>query len=134
MLVSDNVMPQDKYTTMLTSDEKYIIYGVNNSDETVTITYHALNLETKESLELGEDSQLFTLTNGNVVIVDDNEVKLFDFETEKLETIHEIELKGNQSIDNVTVSLDGSTIAYGYSTEGEEDEEDTFNTRILVVL
>lgn len=132
LLLSDNVMPMDKYTATLTSDEKYLVYGVNDPDsDIVSVTCHALDLETKESIELGICSKLFTLNNGNVVIVVENEVNLFDFETEKLKTIHNIKVKENQDIDNLTVSLDGSTIAYGYTTDGEDDEEDTSHIRIL---
>ena len=132
LLLLDNVLPMDGYTTTLTSDEKYILYGIDDPDtEKISVTVHALDLDTKESIEISKGTKLFTLTNGNVVIIDENEVKLFDFETEKLETIHKIELEENQEIDNVTISLDGSTIAYGYTTEGEDDKEDTSHIKIL---
>ncbi|SER32448.1 hypothetical protein SAMN04487944_10324 [Gracilibacillus ureilyticus] len=130
LLDTDEVMPQGNTTTMLTADEKYLIYVTNNSED-YNLIYHALDLETKDSLEIGMGTKVFTLTNGNIAIIDEGEVKIFNFETEKLETIHKIELEENQSIDNLTVSLDGSTIAYGYTTKGEGDQEDTSHISIL---
>ncbi|KAB8126632.1 hypothetical protein F9U64_19480 [Gracilibacillus oryzae] len=130
LLKSEEVMPQGNVTTMLTSDEKHLIYYTNNGED-FDFTYYALDLETNEPMELGKGTSVFTLSNGNVAIVDENKVNLYDFETEKLETLHEIELNEDQSLDNVTVSLDGSTIAYGYTTEGEEDQEDTSYISIL---
>lgn len=133
----DELVSDDEYltrsgnTTLLTSDEKYFAYAINDSDDDgLVITTHAVNLETKETIEMGEGSKIFTLTDGNIIIVNDEEVKLFDFDTEKLETIHTIELKENQKLDNVTVSIDGSTIAYGY-TEEVEDEDDVSYMSIL---
>ncbi|GGB38877.1 hypothetical protein GCM10011409_15490 [Lentibacillus populi] len=132
LLSSNNVLPADGYTTMLTSDGKYITYGVNDSDdENIIVTYHALDVDTKESIEIGKGNALFTLSDGNVIIVDENDIKLFDFETEELKTIHTIKLEENEEIDNVTVSLDGSTIAYGYTTKDEDDEESTSHIKIL---
>ncbi|RLL41123.1 hypothetical protein D8M04_17935 [Oceanobacillus piezotolerans] len=129
---SDNLFMNHYMTTMLTSDEKYLVYGINDpTAEGLHITYHALDLETKESIELGVGEKVYTLTDGNVALIEENEVKLFDFETEELETVHTIELGENQELDQATISLDGNTIAYGYSTEGEEDEEDTSHMSIL---
>ena len=131
LLESDNIMAQDKYTNMLTADDKYLIYATSDPDASeLTITYHALDVETHETIELGDGTKAFTLTDGNVIIVDGNDVNLYDFEKEALETIHTIDLEENQEIDNVTVSIDGSTIAYGYRTKYEGDEDTTFEMSI----
>lgn len=130
LLSLDKLMPQHNTTSMLTTDEKRLIYVTNNTED-YNFIYHALNLETNETQELGKGRKALTLTNGNVAIIEENEVKLFDFETEQLKTIYKVELQENQTLDNVTISLDGSTIAYGYTTDGEEDEEDTSSLSIL---
>ncbi|MEN1970383.1 hypothetical protein WMZ97_20200 [Lentibacillus sp. N15] len=132
LLLSDNVLTADGNTTMLTSDGQHIAYGVNDSDDdNIIVTLHALDVETKESIEIGEGNALFTLTDGNIIIVDDNEVKLFDFKTEELKTVHTIKLKENEELDNVTVSLDGSTIAYGYTAKDEDNGESTSYIKVL---
>lgn len=132
LLTAENILPQSGVAPVLNADEKYLIYGeVDPEASKIIYKYIALNLETGETLELGEGMNVLPLTDGNVVIINENEVMLFDFETEQLETIHTIELKENQEINNLTVSLDGSTIAYGYETEGEDDEEDTYHMSIL---
>lgn len=121
LLTSENLLPQSRMSPVLTADEKYIIYGeVDPEASEIIYAYHALNLETGETIEIGDGEKVVTLTDGNAVIIYDNEVMLFDFATEKLETIHTIELEENQEIDNLTVSLDGSTIAYGYETKAED--------------
>ena len=132
LLASENILPQSDVSPVLSADEKYMIYGeVDPEASEVIYAYKALNLETDETIELGNGKDVITLTDGNVVIIGKNEVMLFDFETGKLETIHTIELGKNQKMNNLTVSLDGSTIAYGYETEGEDDEEDTYHMSIL---
>lgn len=131
LVSEDRFLSQGGNTTMLTSDEKHFAYAVNDSDDNeLVITAHAVNLDTKETIEIGEGSKIFTLTDGNIIIVNDEEVKHFDFDTEKLETIHTIDLEEDQKLNNVTVSVDGSTIAYGY-TEKVEDEDDVSYMSIL---
>lgn len=130
----DELVSDDKYltrtgnTTLLTSDEKHFAYGINDSsDAKLKITIHAVDVDTKETVEIGQGTKVFTLTDGNIIIVDDEEVKHYDFETKTLETIHTIELEENQKLDNVTVSTDGSTIAYGYTEKTEENETSNLN-------
>ncbi|HLQ71711.1 MAG TPA: hypothetical protein VK142_07895 [Bacillota bacterium] len=130
LLESDNIGPGDSYSTTLTSDDQYMTYATYEEGEdsmSVNITYQAVDVESGDTIDIGEGRALFTLSDGNVIIVDktdDDErvVKYFDFETEELETIHTIEEKEDMEIDNVTVSLDGSTIAYGYTEKGEDDD------------
>lgn len=132
LLASTNILPQSDVSPVLSEDEKYMIYGeVDPEASEVIYAYKALNLETDETIELGDGKDVIALTDGNVIIIDKSEVTLFDFDTGKLETIHTIELEENQKMNNLTVSLDGSTIAYGYETEGEDDEEDTYHMSIL---
>lgn len=128
LLETDNLVQINR---MLTYDEKYIVYGVHDPEAELSVTIQAFNLETKETIELGEGTKVFPLTNGNVAIIDQNEVKQFDFPSEKLETMNKIELKENEDIDNITVSTDGSTIAYGITQKGAEDTEDTSQLVLL---
>lgn len=131
LMETDNIMAHGKYTNMLTPDDKYLIYATNDPDASeIIITYHALDVETEETIELGNGTRVFTLADGNVIIVDGNDVNLYSFEKEALETIHTIDLEENQKIDNVTVSMDGSTIAYGYRTKNDGDEGTTFEMSI----
>lgn len=131
LLETDNIMPRGKYTNMLTTDDKHLIYGTEDLDASkVTIINHALDVETQETIEIGDGTGVFTLSDGNVIIVDENDVNLYDFEKDTLETIHTIILEENQEIDNVTMSIDGSTIAYGYRTKNEGDEETTYHMSI----
>lgn len=136
LLSTDNIMPVDTYTTTLTSDEAHIAYAVNESeDDEFSIVFNALDLDSEETIEIGEGNALFTLSDGNIIIIDKNDdeqdVKYFDFETEELETIHTIKEEENQEIDNITVSLDGSTIAYGYTEYDEDNDDSTWYMTIL---
>lgn len=112
----------------LTVDEKHIVYRAMNYDEeedTNTLTYHAVDLDTNEKVDIGEGEYLFMQADGNVMLVDnDHVIYHFDFETEELTEVYSIELAENMELDNVTLSLDGSTIAYGYTETIEKDEDE----------
>lgn len=128
----DELLIREEITRMLTPDEKYFLYGRNDSTEgELKISIHAVNVETKETVEIGEGSKIFALADGNVIIADDEEVKHFDFKKEKLDTIHTIELGENEDLNNLAVSTDGSTIAYGYTDKGGEDEDPVSYIKIL---
>lgn len=126
LITSESILPQSGISPVLTADEAYLIYGeVDPESSEIIYAYKALDIETGETIEIGEGKHVLTLSGGNAVIIHDEEVMHFDFETEELQTIHKLELDEKEELLNVTVSADGSTIAYGSETKGEEDEEDT---------
>src|SRR5690625_5246784 len=95
---------------------------------TIAPSYHAIDLETKEKVDIGEGEYLFMQADGNVMLVDNEYVVYhFDFETENLTEVYAIELEENMKLNNVTISLDGSTIAYGYTETKEKDNEEEEN-------
>lgn len=121
----------------LTVDEKHLVYRATNYDEEKdenNPTYYAIDLETKEKIDIGEGKYLFMQSDGNVMLVDnENVVHYFDLETEKHEKVYTIEIAENMKLNNVTISLDGSTIAYGYTEtiEKDEEEEDYYYLKIV---
>lgn len=136
-----DVVTTSTYTTPLTADEDYFIYGVNEAEgvdddfedfestDILDLSFHAIDLESNDDMEMGNGDGVLSMADGNSVIIDDKDVNYFDFETEELETIYSIELEENQELDHVTISLDGSTIAYGYTTK--DDDEKTSHIAIL---
>lgn len=120
LVLDDDFIEGSGNTTMLTADGSHLAYAIN--DSVGDVTFHAVNVETEETIEIGQGLKLFMLTDGNIMLVDGNDVNKFDMETKELTTIHTIVEEDNQEIDSVTVSPGGHTIAYSY-TEKEEDEE-----------
>lgn len=122
---------------ILTPDENHIIYRSMNYDETADETnpsYHGFNLETNEIVDIGEGEHLFTQSDGNIMFVDhEHVIHYFDLETEESEEVYTIELEENMELDNVTISSDGSTIAYGYTetVEVDDEEEEHFYLKVL---
>ena len=132
LLSTEQILPQSGVSPVLTKDGANLIYGEVDPDASEIIyRYQALDVETGETIGIGDGKHVLTLSDGNAVIILDEKVMHFDFETEELQTIHTIELEENQELNNVTVSADGSTIAYGYETKGEDEEEDTYEMTIL---
>ncbi|MEL3971068.1 hypothetical protein AAEO50_02155 [Rossellomorea oryzaecorticis] len=124
LMRSDKVYPGTSNNENLTANEDYVIYGVQDEEaELMKTEFHALNLETKETMKLGSGGNLFTLKDGNAVIIDENKLMTYDFEKEELSDLHTIIVDDNQKLDNVTVSSDGSTIAYGMTTTPEDGEK-----------
>lgn len=124
LVLDDKLVEGSGNSTMLTADGNYFAYAIND-DSAVIATFHAVNVETKETIEIGEGRKIFMLTDGNIILIDGENVNKFDMETKELTTIHTIVVEENQEIEDVTVSLDGNTIAYSY-TEKEEDEKKGF--------
>jgi hypothetical protein len=124
LMRSGKIYPGTGNNENLTANEGYIIYGVQDEEaELMKTEFHALNLEKKETMKIGSGGNLFTLKDGNAVIVDDNKLMKYDFEKEELSDLHTIKVDDNQKLDNVTVSSDGSTIAYGMTTTPEDGEK-----------
>lgn len=123
LVLDDDFIEGSGDTTMLTADGSHFAYAIY--DSTGNVTFHAVDVETKETIEIGQGLKLFMLTDGNIMLVDGNDVKKFDMKTKELTTIHTIVEEDNQEIDGVTVSPGGHTIAYSY-TEKEEDEKKGF--------
>ncbi|RWZ54626.1 hypothetical protein EQV77_13320 [Halobacillus fulvus] len=124
LLQLDNMDAGLGYGDNLLADEEHIFYGVVNTESGILKRdYYALNLDTKETVKLGLGTAAYPVQDGNIAIVDEHEVKTYDFEKEALENFHTIELGDNQEINQVTVSKDASTIAYGVATEAEGDDE-----------
>lgn len=98
-------------SSILTKDGRYVLYYTGDTPE--DMVQMAFDLESKESIKIGNGITTFPLDDGNVMLVTgDNAFQLFNMETKELITALVPEMSEDDHIDHYTVSLDGSTIAY----------------------
>ena len=102
---------------MVTSDDQYIPYIdeiVKNEDkpfDRTKLDMKLLNVETKESIDVGIVKRVFPINDGNIILYKEEGIFLYDIESEEETLIHPVELSEN-----------GETIVTIIETE-EEDEE-----------
>ncbi|MFK3937364.1 hypothetical protein ACI2JA_07600 [Alkalihalobacillus sp. NPDC078783] len=105
-------------TTILTSDDRYILYAILDDDR--NMTHFAYEIESGESIELGEGIATYPLADGTVMMFNtNNEFIHFDLDTETSTVAHTPELDEDDRIDSFTVSKDGTTLAYAVRDHDE---------------
>ncbi|WP_144560149.1 hypothetical protein [Shouchella miscanthi] len=105
-------------TSILTSDDRYILYAML---EDRRMTHFAYSIESGESIELGEGIATYPLTDGTIMMFTyDDEFIHFNLDTDTTATAHTPELGEDDRIDSFTVSSDGTTLAYAVRDEKNE--------------
>lgn len=116
------------YSSMVTSDDQYIPYIdeiVKNEDkpfDRTKLDMKLLNVETKESIDVGIVKRVFPINDGNIILYKEEGIFLYDIESEEETLIHPVELSENEELVDLSVSGNGETIVTIIETE-EEDEE-----------
>ncbi|GAF65789.1 hypothetical protein BTS2_2688 [Bacillus sp. TS-2] len=97
-------------TSILTADDRFILYAIV---EERRMTHFAYEIETGESVELGEGIATYPLADGSVMMFNyDDEFIHFNLDDDTSTVAHTPELGEDEKIDSFTVSRDGSTLAY----------------------
>lgn len=105
-------------TSILTADDRYILYAML---EERRMTHFAYEIETGESIELGEGVATYPLEDGSVMMFTyDDEFIHFDLDGDTSVVAHAPDLGEDDRIDSFTVSKDGSTLAYVVRDENNE--------------
>ncbi|SEN91353.1 hypothetical protein SAMN04488134_102265 [Amphibacillus marinus] len=123
VFTTDNLFAHNErsQTPILTYDNRYALYATFDAED--DMTHMAFDLETEEELEIGMGVATFPLQDGTVILFDyDDTFQHFDPSTGDLSEIHAPDLSDGDSIDNFTISADGSTIAY---VVRDDDNEST---------
>lgn len=105
-------------TSILTSDDRYILYAMLDERR---MTHFAYEIETGESIELGEGIATYPLEDGSVMMFTyEDEFIHFDLGGDTSVAAHTPDLGEDDRIDSFTVSKDGSTLAYVVRDENNE--------------
>ncbi|MBM7542687.1 hypothetical protein [Amphibacillus cookii] len=113
ILTTENLFAHNErsQSRILTYDDRYALYAT--FDENDDMTHMAFDLEEEEEIEIGMGVATFPLYDGTIILFDyKNTFQHFDPSSEQLTALHTPEMSDDDSIDNFTVSADGSTIAY----------------------
>ncbi|MBM7839863.1 hypothetical protein JOC54_003143 [Alkalihalobacillus xiaoxiensis] len=105
-------------TSILTTDDRYILYAMLDERR---MTHFAYEIETGESIELGEGIATYPLEDGSVMMFTyEDEFIHFDLDGDTSVVAHTPDLGEDDRIDSFTVSKDGSTLAYVVRDENNE--------------
>lgn len=110
---SDNISANNElaHDRVITADDRYVLYTVYDDDQSTT--QFAFDLERKQAIEIGKGKTTFTLEDGPVVLItDQDEFVHVDLGTEEKTTLLTPALQEQESVVYFTVSRDGSTLVY----------------------
>ncbi len=121
----ESVVFPKTYTNMITSDDAYIPYvdEIVEGEDGLELMTKLYDIESEESIDLGDVKRVFTQTDGNLVLYKEDTLYNFDVEKEEEIEIHTFDLAENEEVVNLAVSEDGSTIVYVLETEITNDGE-----------
>lgn len=119
-------MGNGNYSIETTVDSQYAITEEtkeNDEDIIGLYTYFMTDRDTFESKEIGFGTNIHPITGNKVVIQNENELNLYDPETEETTAFYNIKLGEEEKLKRVAISADGNTIAYAYETKVKNKKE-----------
>lgn len=123
-------------TNMITSDDAYIPYvdEIIEGEDGLELMTKLYDIESEESIDLGDVERVFTQNDGNLVLYKENTLYNYDVEKEEETEIHTFDLDENEEVANVAVSEDGTTIVYVLETETTNDDDEVETSQTAHVL
>ncbi|WP_163581689.1 hypothetical protein [Gracilibacillus saliphilus] len=122
----------DANSVKVTLDNQYAVTRKYTGSEEIMglANFYITDRDSFEQKEIGEGTNIFPIAAGKIVIQKENELTVYDTETDETSPFYTIELGEEEDLKKVLVSGDGNTIAYGYKKK-EDDEEDKTIIKII---
>ena len=118
-------------------DIQYAILADLSEEAAGNVVHYLFDRETLELTEIEQDAQgafYFALNDGTIVLRNDNELYVYDPESNEASLLYDLNLEDNQSLSKYAVSSDGHTIAYAYVTETEDKDGKTEEQTSITIM
>lgn len=129
LLEDESIVYPITYTSYVTADDRYIPYvdeliKVEDRPLAAELQMSLLDVTSKESIPLGIVNRIYTLKDGNVMLLKEDGLYYYDIEKEEETEVYPINLEDHEELKDFSISENGETFVMIIEREEEDDDGD----------